>query len=321
VAERGLQGITGRAAAAAQRLRIDAATAEVLHGFDRAGVESLLVKGPSHALWLYREGERRSYVDADLMVRPGQEPAAEEVLESLGFERTRDEFTMPDLWREHGSEWLRAVDGVWIDLHRNLPGVGADADSTWRVLTAATDTVPVAGHHARTLSEPGRALHVALHAAQHGIGRGRSRRDLDRALEQVEESTWRSAAALAEKLEAIDAFAVGLRLVPAGAALADRLGLRPVRSVEVTLRATMPPPVALGFEQLAQADGLRARAAIVWRKLFPPRAFIVHWDPRAARSRTALALAYVRRPLWILRRAPRGFRAWLRARRDTRARR
>jgi len=98
-----------------------------------------------------------------------------------------------------------------------------------------------------------------------------------------------------------------------------RLGLPPVRSVGVELRATSPPPVALGLEQLARAHGTRARAEIVWRKFVPPPSFIRHWDPRAGHSRSSLLRAYLRRPLWILRRAPQALYVWHRARRSVRA--
>jgi hypothetical protein len=72
----------------------------------------------------------------------------------------------------------------------------------------------------------------------------------------------------------------------------------------------------LSFEQLAQAPGLRSRVEIGLRKLFPPREFLVHWDPRASESRRRLAFARVRRPLWVLGGAPKAFRAWWRARRE-----
>ena len=49
------------------------------------------------------------------------------------------------------------------------------------------------------------------------------------------------------------------------------------------------------------------------RKL-PPATFMRRWYPQAADSRRRLALAYLWRPLWLLRHAPAGFRAWRDAR-------
>jgi hypothetical protein len=312
--------MSGRAAAAAGRLRIDAATADVLRAFAQAQVESLLLKGPSVTTWLYPPGEGRLYMDSDLLVRPGHEHAAETALEGLGFVRRWDQSTLPDWWREHGSDWWRAEDGVLVDLHRSLPGLGADPRVVWSTLAATSETIRVGGYDAPALSPGGRALHVVLHAVQHGSDWGKGRGDLDRALEVADESTWRGAAALASELGAVDAFATGLRLTPQGEELAERLRLPTPASIDVALRASKPPPVALGFEQLSQAGGVRARTAILVGKLFPPREFLVHWDPRAADSRMWLLLARIRRPLWLLRSAPRGFRAWRRARRDVRGR-
>ena len=52
-----------RLAATGERLRIDAATAEVEERFELAGVHALLLKGPTIARWLYEDGAERSYLD------------------------------------------------------------------------------------------------------------------------------------------------------------------------------------------------------------------------------------------------------------------
>ena len=64
----------------ADRIRIDAATAEVLRAFDAAGVGSLLLKGPALSGWLYAADEPRSYLDSDLWIRPVDASQAERVL-------------------------------------------------------------------------------------------------------------------------------------------------------------------------------------------------------------------------------------------------
>ena len=303
--------------ATARRLAIDAASGEVLDAYGAAGVETLVLKGVSLTGWLYKR-DQAHYLDIDLLVRPGHEERAGQVLRELQFGPVVDDDAMPGWWREHAAEWLRPADLVRVDLHRRLAGVGVDSSTAWSVLAGESEAVVVGGISGRCLSRPARLMHVVLHAAHHGIATGKAIAHVDRAREVVDDELWRQAAELAARLEARDAFSAGLRLTPAGAALADRLRLPGIRSVEVALRAATPPPVALGFEQLASAPGLRARAAIILRKLVPPRTFIVHWYPHAASSRTALALAYIRRPIWVLRNAPRGFRAWRRARLDVR---
>jgi hypothetical protein len=290
----------------------------VLRTVAASGIECLLLKGRSVDAWLYPDGDRLPYLDVDLLVRPGDEQAATQVLRGLGFEPRFDEDTLPDWWREHAVGWGRALDGVIVDLHHTIVGVGVDATTLWTALAADTDTVDVAGYRAPTLALPGRALLLALHAAQHGLNGARFFADLDRALERADDHVWPHAAALAAGVNASDAFAAGLRLRPAGEMVAARLGLPAGGSVEVAIRATTAPPVALGFEQLARAGGWRARAAIVRHKLVPPAAFIRHWWPPAEHSRWMLALGYAYRPLWLLRNAPRGWRAWRVARRGVR---
>jgi hypothetical protein len=301
--------------ATASNLRIDAATAEVIQGLEVAGVPSLLLKGPALSAW-YADDRTRAYVDCDLWVRPSDLGAAERIFAGLGFRRYLDERGLPPWWLDHATAWVRDADGVQVDLHRVLQGVGVDAETAWRTLSATADTVVVAGHPAPVLSVPARALYVTLHAATHGQAWGKALVHVERALSAVDESDWKEAASLAEQLDAADAFASGLRLVPEGAALARRLRLPATQSVKVALHASTPPPIALGFEQLSSANGLRERITIIARKAVPPPGFMRHWWPPAARNRRMLALAYVYRPLWLLRHAPRGLRAWSKARRS-----
>jgi len=306
-----------RRAIAASNLRIDAATAEVLRALDAAGVGALLVKGASIARWLY-DGTR-GYTDADIWIRPGRVQAAERVLDQLGFEKDVDESGLPDWWLEHASAWVRASDRVTVDVHRTLPGLGVDAERAWRILSTDPDTVEVGGYLAPTLPMPGRALLIALHAAHHGDASVKTLTDLERAIELLDERGWRQTSALARELGAVDAFSTGLRLTPAGAELAETLGLPANRSVMVALLASGQAPMAQGFEQLAQARGPWMKARILARKVVPPRGFMRHWFPGAADSRFRLVLAYIYRPFWLLQGAPRAWRAWRTARREVRS--
>jgi hypothetical protein len=300
----------------AATLRVDAVAAEVIRGFDVAGVESRLLKGAALARWLYTPADPRWYSDCDLLVRPSDVPTARTVLQRLGFVPEVDEARMPDWWREHAVAWLREEDAVVVDIHSTLPGIASEPERVWEVLAPDPEPVSVGGAQATTLPAAGRALHVALHAAQHGPDWGGAvAADLERAVQRADEDTWRAAAALASRLDATAAFATGLRLSPDGAALADRMGLPLEQPADVVLRVRGAPPVALGFEQLARAGGPAARAKLIARKVVPPATFMQHWYPEARDSRWRLALAYLWRPLWLLLHAPAGFRAWREARR------
>ena len=299
----------------ATTLRIDWATVEVLRTFEATKVESLLLKGVSFARWLYTKADPRPYGDCDLLVRPGDFARAREGLSALGFEPIYEEGDMPEWWREHAVLWLRHSDAVGVDLHHTLQGVGVDDETLWLVLAENTEPLEVAGYSARALTIPGRALHMALHASQHGNEWGPVVDEVELAVSRTDTATWAAAARLAAELGATPAFAAGLRLAPSGRELADQLQLPADQSVQIGLRATTPPPVALGFDQLAQANGVRARLAILGHKLFPPPTFMRKWSPRARQGRLGLALAYAWRPLWLLSKAPAGYRAWRDARR------
>ena len=313
------RGATSAAQIIAGNLRVDAATSEVLRAFEAAGVQSILLKGASVTRWLSTAESPRSYSDCDLLVRPADLTAAERVLSELTFQPIHDERELPSWWREHGMAWWRQSDRTIVDLHRTLVGVGVDPEQLWLTLSMHTEALEVGKYDARALTLPGRAFHLALHAAQHGADWSRMLLDLDRAVSEASEETWTAAAARAESLQATAAFAAGLRLIPAGQVLADRLGLSRDLPTDVALRAGTPPPVALGLDQLARAKGLRARLAILRHKLAPPPSFMRHWSPRARQGRVGLMLAYLWRPLWLLGRLPAGFTAWWRARRRARA--
>jgi len=252
--------------ARASKLRIDCASAEVVRRFELLGVDVRLLKGPSVAQWLYDKDDPRPYLDCDLLVAPRSLELAETILAPMGYERDFDDRGMPSWWREHAGVWARKSDGLTIDLHRTLAGVGVDDHAAWRLLSASPAVVVVAGQQLPALSLAARALHVALHSAQHGASRPGPMDDLDRALTIGDDDLWSAAAELAGALRAMDAFVAGLGLAPAGGQLVRRLALPQTRSTDTVLRAGSPPPLAIGFEQLARARGTRARLEIVARK-------------------------------------------------------
>jgi hypothetical protein len=166
------------------------------------------------------------------------------------------------------------------------------------------------------LSPAARAMHVGIHAGQHGPGFAGPMADLERALEQLPLEVWERATALARRLEAVPMFAAGLSLQPKGKLILDQLGVAEGKTVEVSLRASTPPDLSLGFHRLASRPGLRPKIAFAARKLVPPPAWMRSCVPVARRGRLGLLAAYLWRPIWLLQRAGPGFRAWRRARRE-----
>lgn len=297
-------------AVVAHNLRVDLTSAEVLRAFAEDGVEAILLKGPSTVRWLF-PGEPRRYHDCDLLVSPAASDRAEAILRELGFTPALAQHRMPSWWREHALEWVHPERFAGVDLHRRLKGARVDDARVWEVLSTETETMAIADVPATVLSPPGRALVLAVDSSPADVGK----EDLSRAIERAGDGTWQRAAELARELDATDAFATGLRLVPAGRELADRLGLPPTASVTAQLRARSAPAEALTVDRLARASGLRERAAIVRHKLVPPPTFMRHWSPHARQGWAGLVAAYVRRFAWVARKTPRAVRSWRRARR------
>jgi hypothetical protein len=170
---------------------------------------------------------------------------------------------------------------------------------------------PVGDGRALVLGEPARLLHVALHASHHGPSVERPVDDLRRALARAGAAAWTAAAGLARDIGAVDAFAAGLSLLPEGRERLRALGFEPVP-------ARPDIPLAAGFERLATAQGLAAKASLLRDELFPSPGFMRWKTPLARRSRRGLAAAYALRWVELVRHAPRGAAA---ARRSSRKRR
>jgi Uncharacterised nucleotidyltransferase len=306
---------TTRHLAAALSLHLDAVTAEVVGAFRAVGVRTILLRGPAVENWLYQEESVRSYVDVDLLVEERTVDKAAACLEELGFADVSVEGVLPGDRPTHARTWSRA-DRALVDLHTTILGVRVPGDDAWAILAAPTDTVTVAGLEIETLAEPARALMLALHAAQHGARSGPTLHDLQRAVDRLPFAIWQAAAALAARLDATDSLAVGLRLLPTGEAVASRLALPAESAVDVALRASGPPPMALGFEWLSRTPGWRGKALLAARKIVPSAAFMRAWSPLAGRGRIGLGLAYLWRPIWLALHAGPAFLAWRRARKS-----
>jgi putative nucleotidyltransferase-like protein len=299
---------------AIRTLNVDLLTGSVVSSLRRAGIPSILLKGPTVARWLYDEGAVRSYVDTDLLLAPDDLPRAERLLADLGFERD-GLGTIPEDWPRHARTWLRP-DGANVDLHRTLVGVGVDPSELWTVLSAETETMRVGGVDVDVLRPPARALVVALHAAKDGGRIAKVRHDLGHAIERLPLDLWRDTASLAARLHATAGLAAGLRTTPRGAALAAQLQLPSETAMGVALRAHGSPALAVGIDWLFTTSGMRRKALLVARKLVPPPAFLRAWTPLARRGRLGLAVAYLWRPVWVAWQSGPGLWAWWRARRE-----
>ena len=285
-----------------------------------AGIESILLKGPTFARWLYPEGGRL-YGDVDLIVAPGDVLAAQKVLAARGFVDQKRGFREAEM-DLRSSTFVRTgrTGRDLVDLHWNFDGA-PQPEVTWRELGRHTEELEVGGVRVTGLDDPARALHVALHAAHHGLGgpdpagrTGKTGEDLARALTSSGAEIWEQAATLSRDIGLEAAFAFGLRLHPEGAGLADRLGLsRELPDLWKFPGTTLGRGVA-GFYRLLTAPGLGPKTQTLARTLVPspsrvrmgagtrlgrsslPWAYLEYWfdSARAARSALGPAVAHLR---------------------------
>jgi hypothetical protein len=295
-------------------LAVDTVTAEVVAAMRAAEVRPLLLKGPSIAAWLYADSAPRPYADSDLLVSPESWQRAEGVLHELGFR------PVGYPWPWESRAWLRRSDRATVDLHRSLVGAVASPEAVWEALAASTETLRVGGAEVEVLGIPARALAVALHAAQHGL-EAQPLEDLRRALRIGDEKIWREAGEFARRLQAVPAFAAGLRLDPDGAVVAKRLRLPVARPRDVALRAGSAAPLSVALERISSERSADARVRLFLRALVPSRLYMRNWS-RAhmsgwpaplRRGRLRLWLAYLWRPVWLLVRLPGALTALRRA--------
>ena len=307
---RALEDFATRAQQAARTSRLNEGLVEVLDACSAVAVEPLLLKGAAFARTLYRSDERRGYFDVDLLVAPDEVPTVGRVLEDLDYRNVTELQGIDDVAGIlHAQIWARLVPdlgNLTVDLHWTLEGCEADPQRVWDVLSARRALVEVSGRPVPTLDRPGHALHLGLHVAQHGPDDLKAVADLERALERWEPEIWGQAAELAAELDAVEAFAAGLWLVPGGDLVARGLDLPDADALlrQIAHRGERPRGT-FHLQAFTEARGLKARLSLLRRSLLPSREWMVWGNPKAGTSRLRLFAAYsahiVRAPVWAVR--------------------
>jgi putative nucleotidyltransferase-like protein len=300
---------------AARTLVVDAATAEAVGVLSAAGIRCLLLRGPTLTAALYASPSERLYFDVDLLVDPREFALAEVALARHGLSESPLEVALPDERPRHAHSWCTRS-GVVVDLHRTLIGVGAPPEAVWSMLGRNSGRIMVGGVVVDIPAKAALALIVALHAAHHVDDAGQAVVDLGLALDRLSPEAWSGAAVLARELNAVAAFATGLKLSTVGTAVLAELGLDSCESARsVWAKGDRRFHVAQGIAWLANTQGTRAKARFLCRRLLP--------SPRSMRSRSALArhgpvglgLAYLVRWLDAARYTPAALRTIVRIRR------
>lgn len=308
-----LTDFAARSRDAPRRAHLDQAAAEAIDAIDRAGIEVLLLKGAGLAQALYAPDRERAYFDIDLLVAPASRTTAENVLSALGYRNVTKDRGIDDVAGVvHAELWTRLgkFGNVSIDLHRKLAGCAAPPEVIWTALRRDARSMQLGDQKLGVLtsSEVGFALQVALHLAQHGPGDAKALADLRLALTSWPHGLWERAAVMARELQAVEAFAAGLRLVPEGEALAEALELTSGQRVLWDLEnRESRPRGTFHLDALSRASNSKQRLAVLRRALLPSPEWI-RWEmPWAAHGKARLAAGYllhlVRTPQWALRAA------------------
>jgi hypothetical protein len=241
-------------------------------------LEPILLKGPAIVRWLYPDDPgARTYIDADLLVAPDKLRLAERVLAQLEFEV--EELPWLEFERPHAKSWRRA-DGAVIDLHRVPLGCEQlDPALVWDTWRFGAHTLRVGELDVLVPAPSVRLLALVLSVGLELQQRPHELTDLGRALTTVDFATWGGAAALAKKLGLEHEAGYGLTRVPAGRALADRLGLPATPPLRLLLDAD---PILRAVGHLSRIPGRRTKLRYVARRLLPPPAYVREQHPRAA---------------------------------------
>lgn len=284
-----------RADAVARRLRLDAATQEIVGALDLARIPSLLLKGRSFALWLYSDPSVRDYRDVDLLIRESDFSVAGDLLERLGFEQTSWPESTGRPWVDIA--WERGTDGVRLELHRTFKGIEAPPSIAWEVLWSHRRRIPVGHTTVASLDEAAMIVLLCLHAAMHASDSKQPLEELNLAIRKTQSHVWIHAVEVAKALGATDGFDLGLRAMGAGKDIIERLGVSPARSLSQRLRTEGASNSAQYLALVGETKGLRPRLRLVVRQLFlPPRVMRGRYQI-AQRGTFGLILAYLGRAL------------------------
>jgi putative nucleotidyltransferase-like protein len=288
---------------------LERTSADVVGALVRAAIPSVLLKGPLQQRWLAPAGRPRRSGDVDVIVSPLMFDAAAGVLQSLGY--ALKEVAPEEPGREHAHVWV-APRRMPVELHFSLVG----APNAWNVLQRECETVEVMGQPVNIPNEAARCMIVALHAAQHGVGERPIFHDLEKALRVADPAAWRLAYELAAEAGGSTPFAAALALTPEGMnTLAASGSTPPELSDREALGLLTPAPSAVALCMFSIEPGYLAKARFVVGKLAPSQRLMRLRYPIARRGPLGMALAYLYRPLWLLRRLPRATWSWRRARR------
>lgn len=140
----------------------------LLAAFDQVSIAVMPLKGPVLADQLYPDPLLRSTGDLDLLVRPDDCGAAEDVLQGLGYRRLPAPQQGAGYHTRFGSDDVDAAGEVVVELHRELGErhvSGPDVPAIW----AAGFRSAWAGQPIWSMALPDLLVYLCFHAAKDGL--------------------------------------------------------------------------------------------------------------------------------------------------------
>jgi hypothetical protein len=156
---------------ARSNLHLSSQLIEIVDALERAGVPSLVLKGPAAAATLYGNLFLREFGDLDILVKSADVSRATEAVETLGFAPWRSTSGAQEevLHRvEYSRTFTRPADDLDLDLHWDLARSffrgRVEAEALW----ADTGVFDLHGRELRSLSPGFFLMALCVHGAKHG---------------------------------------------------------------------------------------------------------------------------------------------------------
>ena len=204
----------------AQNLYLTGELASILDAFDEQGVSALPFKGAVLAATAYGDVAHREFVDIDLIIDPDAFGRAKATLQERGYEvqhkmLASDQMTasQESLVVEFGREceFLRASDGVAVDLHWRFLPRRSTFPLSFADANARRESVEVAGATVPTMSTTDTLLLLAVHGTRHSWQHLRETCDLA-ALVQRCDVDWQTVVRRAEAMGCRRRLGIGIQL-------------------------------------------------------------------------------------------------------------
>jgi hypothetical protein len=156
---------------ARSNLHLSSQLIEIVDALERAGVPTLVLKGPAVAVTLYGDLFLREFGDLDILVKSADVTRATEVAQALGFAPWKATAGAQEELLQHvdySRTFTRPDDDLDLDLHWDLARSffrgRVEAEALWR----DTGALDLHGRELRTLSPDLLLLSLCVHGAKHG---------------------------------------------------------------------------------------------------------------------------------------------------------